>query len=30
MPLYLWVFGAASKAEIHGETLDARGLLGIG
>jgi NAD(P)-dependent dehydrogenase (short-subunit alcohol dehydrogenase family) len=30
MPLYLWVFGAATKAEIHGETLDARGLLGIG
>lgn len=30
MPLYLWVFGAATKAEINGETLDARGLLGIG
>ena len=29
MPFYLWVFGAASKAELNGHTLDARAALGI-
>lgn len=29
MPLYLWLFGAASKAEINGRTIDAREELGI-
>lgn len=29
MPLYLWLFGAATKAEINGLTIDAREALGI-
>jgi NAD(P)-dependent dehydrogenase (short-subunit alcohol dehydrogenase family) len=30
MPLYLWLFGAASKEESNGVTFDARELLGLG
>jgi NAD(P)-dependent dehydrogenase (short-subunit alcohol dehydrogenase family) len=30
MPLYLWLVGAATKAEINGRTIDARDALGIG